>query len=218
MKAAYVALVALGTIPGVGLAQRSVPYTAGQAAAGRSAYAEHCAECHLETMVGSFEAPELAGPNFLNFWGGRSVGELLEVTITMPPDEEESLGDEVYASIVAYILRQNGFPSGPQVLAMSAQNPLDGGTGQDEAIIDRGRRRGIGDEVEAETRAPFIGRATQRHAVGPQDSPSQRTQRGPLPGVDDLLAAATFNGAVEPVGRIIATLRPARRPMATSAP
>lgn len=37
MKAAYVALVMLGTLPGLGLAQESVSYTAGQAAAGQVA-------------------------------------------------------------------------------------------------------------------------------------------------------------------------------------
>ena len=146
MKAAYVAILAAGTLPGAVLAQQ-VTYTAGQAAAGRTAYAEHCAECHLATMLGSFEAPELAGPNFLNYWGGRSVGELLDVATTMPPEDEDSLGDDVYASIVAYILRQNGFPAGPQVLAMSAQNPLDGGTGirpADEPVAVASAGRGGG--------------------------------------------------------------------------
>ena len=37
---------------------------------GRAAeYASACASCHLSTLQGSFEAPELAGPNFVNRWG-----------------------------------------------------------------------------------------------------------------------------------------------------
>ena len=37
-------------------------------------------------LQGDFEAPELAGPNFLNSWGGREVNELFDyMQATMPP-------------------------------------------------------------------------------------------------------------------------------------
>ena len=126
MKPVHVALVTLGTLPGLVLAQESVSFPVGQAAAGRMMYEQHCAECHLETMLGSFEAPELAGPNFLSYWGGRSVGELFSVATTMPPDDEDSLGDDVYAGVVAYILERNGFPAGARPLTVAEEGALDG--------------------------------------------------------------------------------------------
>ena len=49
-------------------ASRSV-YTAEQAQAGRALYEGACAGCHRTDLQGSFEAPALAGGNFLNDWG-----------------------------------------------------------------------------------------------------------------------------------------------------
>ncbi|MGD8873375.1 MAG: PQQ-binding-like beta-propeller repeat protein, partial [Gemmatimonadota bacterium] len=124
-----VASVAALASPTRGSAQDAVTYTAEQAAAGATAYTEHCAGCHLETMDGSFEAPQLAGSNFLGFWGDRPADELLEMVALMPPDEEGSLSDETYASIAAYILARNGFPIGGEPLTMASTGLLVGATG-----------------------------------------------------------------------------------------
>ena len=113
VAAAFATLIAL---PLMGTAQQTVTYTAEQAVVGRTAYSQSCAECHLDNMQGSFEAPQLAGPNFLSFWGGRPANELLEMVALMPPDEEGSLGDAVYSAITAYILARNGFPVGDAAL------------------------------------------------------------------------------------------------------
>ena len=129
MKARYVWLAVLTAFPTLSAAQQPVSYTGQQAAAGRAGYERSCAECHLETLKGSFEAPELAGPNFLTYWAGRPVDELMEVAVAMPPDEEGTLGDDAYASIVAYILEQNGFPAGAEALTITATAALDGATG-----------------------------------------------------------------------------------------
>ena len=93
---------------------------------------QEAAECHLQTLVGSFEAPELAGQNFLAYWGGRPVAELMEMVISMPPGEEGSLDQAVYANIVAYLLERNGFPSGPAELLADATGTLAGSTGPQE--------------------------------------------------------------------------------------
>ncbi|HSH74667.1 MAG TPA: PQQ-binding-like beta-propeller repeat protein, partial [Longimicrobiales bacterium] len=79
--------------------------------------------------TGSFEAPALAGPNFLAFWGGRPIEELTDMASFMPPDAERSLGEETYASIVAYILARNGVPAGDVALLFSSTAPLEGATG-----------------------------------------------------------------------------------------
>ena len=133
MKARYVWLAVLTAFPTLSAAQQPVSYTGQQAAAGRAGYERSCAECHLETLKGSFEAPELAGPNFLTYWAGRPVDELMEVAVAMPPDEEGTLGDDAYASIVAYILEQNGFPAGAEALTITATAALDGATGTPQA-------------------------------------------------------------------------------------
>ena len=52
------------------------PFTAAQAAAGRTAYQENCASCHLPDLAGRNEAPQLAGSNFMNTWGNRSTRDL----------------------------------------------------------------------------------------------------------------------------------------------
>ena len=127
--AAMVLAVSSLCAPALGAAQQTVTYTAAQAASGGVAYEEHCAGCHLSTMAGSFEAPQLAGPNFLSFWGDRPANELLEMISLMPPEEEGTLGDAVYASIAAYILQRNGFPAGGGALAVASTGLLTGATG-----------------------------------------------------------------------------------------
>ncbi|MDH3422010.1 MAG: PQQ-binding-like beta-propeller repeat protein, partial [Gemmatimonadota bacterium] len=155
-------------IPAPAASQRAVTYTAEQAAAGAAAYEEHCAGCHLSTMAGSFEAPQLAGPNFLSFWGDEPVDGLLEMTTLMPPDAEGSLGDEVYANIVAYILSRNGFPMGGDPLTMASNGILSGATG-----------------VSATVAAPTAGRG------GGGGGRGSAGRSGPPPGGTETYAAIT---------------------------
>ena len=51
-------------------------YTASQARASEVAYQNVCASCHMTDLAGAFEAPQLAGPNFLNMWGGQPASDL----------------------------------------------------------------------------------------------------------------------------------------------
>ncbi len=114
-----VALLVLAARPGVASAQGT--YTSVQAEAGQGLYEEACAVCHLEDFQGSFEAPELAGPNFRNIWGGRPIGDLLElISTTMPPDQIGSLSDDDIASIVAYILEANDVAAGTGALTTAS--------------------------------------------------------------------------------------------------
>ena len=86
-------------------------YTEQQAEAGRISYGQVCTACHLSSLRGSFEAPELAGPNFMNTWEGRSVRELFNlIQATMPP-EGPSLSEQAYTNVAAYLLQANGVPS-----------------------------------------------------------------------------------------------------------
>ncbi|MEE3202811.1 MAG: PQQ-binding-like beta-propeller repeat protein [Acidobacteriota bacterium] len=110
----------------------STSFTVAQAEAGQDIYERSCAACHLDNLTGSFEAPELAGPNFRRTWNQRPVEDLLNlIETTMPPGASGSLNSQDYASLVAYILRANdvepgtaavgGFePSAPAVASTSA--------------------------------------------------------------------------------------------------
>ncbi len=113
-------MVVFGTAPAL-LAQQPGTYTSAQAAAGAEIYQEQCSVCHLANFQGSFEAPELAGPNFRNIWGGRGIGELLDlIGTTMPPSNAGSLSDTEVASVVAYLLEANDVPSGASELSVTA--------------------------------------------------------------------------------------------------
>ena len=69
------------------------PFTAAQAAAGRSAYQASCAGCHLDNLLGRNEAPALTGGNFMNAWGSRSSRELNSyIASAMPPGNIGGLG------------------------------------------------------------------------------------------------------------------------------
>ena len=93
------------------------PYTAEQASVGRALYQTNCASCHLPDLRGAFEAPPLAGANFMNVWRTRTTQSLLNVIqATMPLGNPRSLTDQDSAKIVAYILQFNGAQPGSQEL------------------------------------------------------------------------------------------------------
>jgi alcohol dehydrogenase (cytochrome c) len=96
------------------------PYTAAQAAAGRTAYQTNCASCHADDLGGRFEAPQLAGSDFVTQWGDRTAGELISfMQLTMPPATPGSLGQQAYIDLAAFILQSNGAAAGNQPLAAS---------------------------------------------------------------------------------------------------
>ncbi len=109
---------ALALAPSEATAQlASAAYTAAEAAAGEAIYEQACAACHMSNLSGSFEAPELAGPTFRGAWDDRSADELIDlVRVTMPPGSGGSLAPGAYASVVAYILRENGVAAGTVAL------------------------------------------------------------------------------------------------------
>jgi alcohol dehydrogenase (cytochrome c) len=93
------------------------PYTAQQAAAGRAIYQTNCAICHVADLGGRNEAPQLAGSNFMNQWGDRTISDLIAfMQSTMPPDNARGLGDEAYVNLGAFILNANGASPGSQPL------------------------------------------------------------------------------------------------------
>lgn len=93
-------------------------FTATQAAQGKAVYGAHCQLCHGNNLSnGQFGTP-LRGSYFRNKWAGKSLGELLQFTVTeMPPETKGSLPREDYAAVLAYILSRNALEAGDAALA-----------------------------------------------------------------------------------------------------
>jgi mono/diheme cytochrome c family protein len=95
-------------------------FTEAQVRTGVIAYSQHCASCHGADLQG-ISAPALIGVSFLESWEGRSVAALYDYTHNqMPLGRGGSLSDETYAETVAYVLQQNGLPSGDIALEPDA--------------------------------------------------------------------------------------------------
>ena len=91
-------------------------YTEAQAARGRAAYQQHCAECHGGSLEGA-EAVALKGDRFNLSWKESTVDRLFkQISANMPASEDGSLAGTlargVYVDIVALVLQTNGFPAG----------------------------------------------------------------------------------------------------------
>src|ERR1700686_2487487 len=88
-------------------------FTSDQAAAGNAAYAQNCATCHGVNLDDGEFAPPLRSASFIGKYAGKPAADLFTYTSTkMPPGNPGSLGGPVYAQILAYILQQNGLPTG----------------------------------------------------------------------------------------------------------
>src|SRR6202140_5109230 len=122
------ALAALGLSIAMAAAQqpaRTGPFTAEQAAAGRAIYQATCSTCHLADMKGTFEAPPLAGANFLNTWRNRPTSDLFSrIRNTMPITNPGSLSDQDAVNLVAFILQADGAAAGMQALTPETIVPI----------------------------------------------------------------------------------------------
>ena len=104
---------------------RSGAFTAEQARAGRTLYQTACVSCHQADLQGAFEAPPLAGGNFMNTWRNRPASDLFtRIHNTMPISNPGSLSDQDAVNLVAFILQANGASAGTQPLAAGTNVPI----------------------------------------------------------------------------------------------
>jgi polar amino acid transport system substrate-binding protein len=93
-------------------------YTSAQAAQGASLYASKCGMCHGTQLEGG-AGPPLEGANMTTL-GEKThlhVGEMFSyITTNMPMNAPASLSKDEYVKIMAYILKQNGYPAGSKPL------------------------------------------------------------------------------------------------------
>jgi alcohol dehydrogenase (cytochrome c) len=98
-------------------------YTRDQATRGSLQYVPKCAVCHGADLQGG-GAPELKGRGFAAKWNGKTLTELYTyVRQQMPKGNGDSLPGQQYADIVAFMLAQNGWPSGS--IALTPDTPMD---------------------------------------------------------------------------------------------
>jgi alcohol dehydrogenase (cytochrome c) len=117
LAAAALVTVTLASVGGQQAPTATGIYTSAQADAGRGAYAQQCAGCHLADLRGSGDAPALTGPDFTAKWGPQAVNDLFTyIAQTMPPSSPGGLGERGTLEVTAYLLQMNGAPSSSQPL------------------------------------------------------------------------------------------------------
>jgi mono/diheme cytochrome c family protein len=99
-------------------------YTDAQAARGASVYDASCAGCHRADLGGA-TGPALRDQRFAREFAGKDLKTLFtKVATTMPRNAPASLGDNVSLDVVAHLLKENGFPAGPQELTTDALDAI----------------------------------------------------------------------------------------------
>jgi alcohol dehydrogenase (cytochrome c) len=97
--------------------QTPLSFTEEQADAGSAVYAERCASCHGDTLDDGEVAPPLKGVDFRERWRAETPDALFNLTAdTMPQDQPGVLDDAVYASVLAFMYRENGSAPGADLL------------------------------------------------------------------------------------------------------
>lgn len=93
-------------------------FTADQADRGKTTFQNVCSACH--TLA------EHTGKNFLDKWGGGSVGDVYDfVSSTMPDGNPSSLKPQEYIDVISFFLRETGYPDGKSELPPDAAKLKD---------------------------------------------------------------------------------------------
>lgn len=80
-------------------------YTAEQGMRGTEVFDQRCGGCHTER--------EFSGRLFETSWGGKSLFEFFDyIRSAMPHDDPGALSDQEYVDVVAFVLQNNGYPTG----------------------------------------------------------------------------------------------------------
>jgi len=95
-------------------------FTVEQANAGKATYEAYCANCHGQNLDGA-EGPAVAGDYFQSKWSNKSVHALYtRIKTTMPTTAPNSLSEDEYVNIVAYLMQTNHLLASPTPLVADA--------------------------------------------------------------------------------------------------
>ena len=164
------AIVATGALTGIAQQKPGTgPFVSEQASTGETAYETTCSTCHAPDLTGR-EGPQLAGTNFMNDWGGKSVQALVTyIQTTMPPDTAGSLPQETAVDIAAFLLRSNGAIAGSAPLTASTSSVLirSVATGQPPQAAATRQGSGRGSATGGGAAAPRPGQGVFPVNLGP---------------------------------------------------
>jgi cytochrome c len=95
-------------------ASRPVSYTSEQADRGQSRFEKTCVDCHGKDLKGGLNGgPPLRGGKFDQDFGGAPASALfLFMSTKMPPEDPGRFSASVYADLMAYVLKRNGYQPG----------------------------------------------------------------------------------------------------------
>ncbi|MEO7039942.1 MAG: cytochrome c [Candidatus Elarobacter sp.] len=101
-------------------AARAVPalYTTAQATKGAKTFETQCSSCHGEHLEGGV-GPALKGPNLVRLAKKTklAIGDVFSfLSLQMPLNAPASLSHDQYVSIMAFLLKSNGYPAGSKAL------------------------------------------------------------------------------------------------------
>lgn len=100
-------------------------FTEAQAERGKTAYEAQCATCHGLDLTSDSGAPNLVMPAFRFGWHGRTIAQKLEqIRTTMPQGFPESMSNQEYLDVIAYILHFNRYPAGDRELDADQEEVL----------------------------------------------------------------------------------------------
>jgi mono/diheme cytochrome c family protein len=122
LRGAVILAFALALVAQASGASAPALYTNAQAQSGGRTYAQQCASCHGAALEGSV-GPALRGPNLVRLAKKTklSVGDVFSfLALQMPLNAPATLSHDQYAAIMAYILKENGYPAGSKPLSYDA--------------------------------------------------------------------------------------------------
>jgi cytochrome c553 len=98
-------------------------YSDRQAAQGREFYSAACSNCHGEQLEGDpgDGFPALASSGFMVEWDGQTMADLVRHIHTGPSDNPGDMDPLTAVALAAFILNQNGAPSGKTPLSTNAR-------------------------------------------------------------------------------------------------
>jgi mono/diheme cytochrome c family protein len=98
-------------------------YTNQQAVNGAKIYPSACGECHGKALEGVPDEgnPALASPGFMVEWDGQTMADLVRHIHIGPSDNSGGMDPDTAVALAAFILNQNGVPSGKTPLSTDAK-------------------------------------------------------------------------------------------------
>lgn len=88
-------------------------YTTEQAERGKATFDRSCSRCHNSNLSGSDRGPALVGDDFLAGWLDGTLEALFSfIRDSMPDGNASTVNDDRKADVLAYILKNNGYPMG----------------------------------------------------------------------------------------------------------